>query len=49
MAAADAVSFLNQKPIKRYEASPTPSQPKKSCMKSAAVTNISMAKVNRDR
>ena len=28
IAAAFAVSFLNQKPIKKYEQRPTPSQPK---------------------
>jgi hypothetical protein len=44
-----AEGFLNQKPISRYEARPTPSQPKNSCMKSAAVTSDSMAKVNSDR
>ena len=49
MAAALAVGFLNQKPISRYEARPTPSQPKNSCMKSAAVTSASIMKVNRDR
>ena len=49
MAAALALGFLNQNPIRRYEASPTPSHPKNSCIKSAAVTSINMAKVNKDR
>ena len=35
-----------QKPIKRYETRPTPSQPKNSCRKLSAVTSISMKKVN---
>ena len=49
IAAAFAVGFLNQNPISRYEAKPTPSQPKKSCTKLSEVTSMSMAKVNRDR
>ena len=49
IAAAEAVDFLNQNPISKYEARPTPSQPTNSCMKSAAVTSASMAKVNSDR
>ena len=42
-----AVGFSYQKPISRYETRPTPSQPKNSCRKLLAVTNISMANVNR--
>ena len=49
MAAAEAVSFLYQKPISRYDARPTPSQPKNICRKSAAVTSASIMKVNSDR
>ena len=49
MAAEFAESFLNQKPIKKYEQRPTPSQPKKSCKKLSEVTNINIAKVNKDK
>ena len=49
MAAALADGFWYQKPISRYDARPTPSQPKNSCRKLLAVTSISMAKVNSDR
>ncbi len=43
-----ADSLLNQKPINRYEIRPTPSQPKYSCIKLLDITNINMAKVNRE-
>ena len=46
-ALADGRSY--QKPISRYEARPTPSQPKNSCTRLSAVTSISMKKVNRLR
>ena len=49
IAAELAESFLYQNPIKKYEQSPTPSQPKKSCKKLSDVTNISIANVNNDR
>ncbi len=49
MAAALADGLSYQKPISRYEARPTPSQPKKSCTRLSAVTSISMKKVNRLR
>ena len=49
IAATLAESFLNQKPIKKYEQRPTPSHPKKSCKKLSEVTNISIAKVNKDK
>ena len=45
--AALAAGRSYQKPIKRYESSPTPSQPKNSWRKFSAVTRISMKKVNR--
>ena len=41
-----AVSFLNQKPISRYETRPTASQPKNSCRKLFDMTSISIEKVN---
>ena len=49
IAAAFALCFLNQKPINKYEHNPTPSHPKKSCKKLFEVTNISIAKVNKDK
>src|SRR5581483_6475605 len=49
IAAALAEGRVYQKPISRYDARPTPSQPKNSCRKLLAVTSISMAKVNSDR
>ena len=49
MAAALADGLSYQKPISRYEARPTPSQPKKSCTRLSDVTSISMKKVNRLR
>ena len=35
-----------QKPISRYDTTPTPSQPKNSCMKLFDITSISIEKVN---
>ncbi len=49
IAAALAEGFLNQKPINKYEAKPTPSQPKNNCKKLSEVTSINIAKVNKDR
>ena len=49
MAAALAEGFLYQKPISRYDARPTPSQPKNICTRLFDVTSISMAKVKSDR
>src|ERR1051326_641736 len=49
MAAALADGRSYQKPISRYEASPTPSQPKNICRKLSAVTSINMAKVKSER
>ena len=46
MLAKMAVGRVYQKPINRYETTPTASQPKNSCMKLLAMTSISMAKVN---
>ena len=43
-----ADSRLNQKPIKRYDTSPTASQPKNNWTKLFDITSISMAKVNRE-
>src|SRR6476469_3668369 len=48
-AAALAEGLWYQKPINRYEASPTPSQPKNICTRLSAVTSISIAKLNNDR
>ena len=41
-----ALGRVYQKPISRYETTPTASQPKNSCMKLLAITSISIAKVN---
>ena len=41
--------FLYQKPISRYDASPTPSQPKNSWTRLSDVTSISIAKVKSER
>ena len=41
-----AVGRLYQKPISRYETTPTASQPKKSCMKLLLMTSISIENVN---
>ena len=42
-----ALGRVYQKPISRYETTPTASQPKNSCRKLFDITSISMAKVNR--
>ncbi len=42
-----ALGRVYQKPISRYETTPTPSQPKNNCMKLFDITSISIAKVNR--
>ena len=44
-----ALSFLNQKHIKKYEHKPTPSQPKNSCKKLSEVTSINIENVNNDK
>src|SRR3546814_8285868 len=44
-----AVGRLNQKPISRYDTSPTASQPKNSCRKLLDITSISIENVNRLR
>ncbi|MNF02716.1 hypothetical protein D3C80_2019080 [compost metagenome] len=49
MAAAEADGFLNQKPMSRYEARPTPSQPKNICSRLSEVISINIAKVNSER
>ena len=49
IAAAFAVGFWNQNPIKRYDANPTPSHPKNICTRLSDVTNINIAKVNSDK
>jgi len=41
-----ALGRVYQKPINRYDTSPTASQPKNSCMKLFAMTSMSMEKVN---
>ena len=41
-----AVGRVYQKPISRYDTTPTASQPKNSCMKLFAITSISIEKVN---
>ena len=49
IAAALADGFLYQKPINKYEHSPTPSHPKNNCKKLSAVTSTSIEKVNNDK
>ena len=49
IAAAFALSFLNQKPIKKYEHKPTPSQPKNNCKKLSDVTKVNIENVNSER
>ncbi len=49
MPALDAAGRSNQKPIRRYEQSPTPSQPTNIRTMSEAMTRTSMKKVNRLR
>ena len=46
MLAKIAVSRLNQKPMSRYDTTPTASQPKNNCRKLLDITSVSMAKVN---
>ena len=41
-----AVGRLYQKPISRYETTPTASQPKNSCMKLFDITSMSIENVN---
>ena len=48
-AAALAEGLWYQKPISKYDARPTPSQPKNICTRLSAVTSISIAKLNSDR
>ncbi len=43
-----AVGRVYQKPISRYDTTPTASQPKNSCMKLLDMTSISMENVNRE-
>ena len=49
MEASFGALFWYQKPINRYEARPTPSQPKNSWMKLSAVTSMSIMKVKSDK
>ena len=49
MAAAQALGRSYQKPISRWDARPTPSQPKNICRKLSADTSDSMKNVNRLR
>ena len=46
MLAKIAVGRVNQKPISRYDTSPTASQPKKSCRKLLLMTSMSIENVN---
>jgi len=48
-AARFAVTRENQKLIKRYEQSPTNSQPKNNCAKLSAVISISIPNVKKER
>ena len=41
-----ALGRVYQKPISRYDTTPTASQPKNSCMKLLDITSINMANVN---
>jgi molybdenum cofactor biosynthesis enzyme len=49
MAALFACIRVYQKLIKRYEQSPTPSQPRNKITKLSPVTNINIKKVNKDK
>src|SRR5271169_6306937 len=49
IAAAFADGRSYQNPINRYEHTPTPSQPKKSCTRFDAVTSMSIEKVKSER
>ena len=44
------IAFIRvyQKPIKRYEQRPTPSQPKNNCTKLSAVTRTNIKKVKKE-
>ncbi len=46
MFAKMALGRVYQKPISRYETTPTASQPKNSCMKLFDITSMSMENVN---
>ena len=48
-AALLASILVNQKLINKYEHNPTPSQPKKSCIKLSPVTKINIKKVKSDK
>jgi hypothetical protein len=48
-AAERASALESQKPIRRYEQSPTPSQPRKKRIRLSAVIRTSIKKVKRDR
>jgi hypothetical protein len=47
--ASDALFFLNQKPIRKYEQRPTPSQPDEHQREAAPSTSSSMKNVKRFR
>ena len=49
LAAAVFLRSSYQNPMRRYEHSPTPSQPRKSTTRFSASTRFSMAKMNRLR
>ena len=49
IAAWFAESFLYQKPINKYEHSPTPSHPKNNCKKLSEVTKTNIENVNKDK
>ena len=49
IAAALAEGLLYQKHINKYEQRPTPSHPKYNCKKLSDVTNVIIAKVNKDK
>ena len=48
MLANTALGLLNQKPIKRYDTSPTASQPKNNCNMLLLITSINIANVNKE-
>ena len=48
MLAKMAVGLLYQKPMSRYDTSPTASQPKNSCRKLLLMTSINIEKVNNE-
>jgi predicted helicase len=47
--ALDAWRRVDQKLMRRYEATPTPSQPKKVCKRLSAVTRVNIKKVKMER